>query len=182
MTDFCRICANCQILKSLKSFQELLLIIFLQSLDIMNIDYIDSITFIVKSETRFMCIFVDYFTRYLFADVMSFVIFENTIIFFERFVMQHFDWSQMIYFDNESHFKRDFNEKLKKQKMKHYFASISHSRLIELTKKYVRIVLQVFWAILQHDFNMIFEWDFLLSVVVKAMNIKMIKAFKYSFA
>ena len=77
--------------RSFKLFQKLLFIISLQSLDIMNIDYIDFITFIVRNEARFMCISVDYFTRYLFADVMSFAIFENTIIFFERFVMQNFE-------------------------------------------------------------------------------------------
>ena len=56
----------------------------------MKINFIDSITFIVRNETRFMCIFVDYFIRYLFADVMSFAIFENTMIFFEKFIMQNF--------------------------------------------------------------------------------------------
>ena len=57
----------------------------------MKIDFINFITFIVKNETRFMCIFVDYFIRYLFTDVMLFVIFKNTMIFFERFVMQNFE-------------------------------------------------------------------------------------------
>ena len=57
----------------------------------MNINYIDFITFIVKSEARFMYIFVDYFIRYLFADVMSFIIFKNIIIFFEKFIMQNFE-------------------------------------------------------------------------------------------
>ena len=114
VTDFCRTYVNCQMSKSLKSSQELLFIISLQSLDIMNIDYIDFIIFIAKNEARFMCISVDYFTRYLFADVMSFVIFENTIIFFKRSVIQHFKWFRMIYFDNESHFEENFDSKLKK--------------------------------------------------------------------
>ena len=57
----------------------------------MKIDFIDFITFIVKSEARFMYIFVDYFIRYLFADVMSFAIFKNTVIFFEKSVMQNFE-------------------------------------------------------------------------------------------
>ena len=112
--DFCKICANCQMSKLFKSFQELLFIIFLLSLDIMSIDYIDFITSIIKSKARFICIFVNYFIQYLFANVMLFVIFKNTIIFFEKSVMQNFEWFQMIYFDNESHFKKDFDEKLKK--------------------------------------------------------------------
>ena len=57
----------------------------------MSIDYIDFITLITKSEAKFMCIFVNYFTRYLFADVMSFIIFENTIIFLKKFIIQHFE-------------------------------------------------------------------------------------------
>ena len=141
VTNFCKTYINCQMSKSFKSFQKLLFIVFLQSLNIMNIDYIDFIIFIIKSETKFMCISVDYFTQYLFANVISFVIFENIIIFFEKFIIQNFEWFWMIYFDNELHFKKDFDAKLKKQKMKYYFASINHSKSIKLTKKYVRIML-----------------------------------------
>ena len=135
----------------------MLSIVSLQSLNVMKIDFIDFIIFIVRSEARFMCIFIDYFTRYLFADAMSFAIFENTMIFFEKFIMQHFEWSQMIYFDNESHFKRNFNFKLKEQEMKHYFALISHFASIELAKRYVKIILKMFRVILQHHINMIFK-------------------------
>ena len=76
----------------LKLFQDLLFIILLQSLDIININYINFITFIVRSEARFIYISVDYFTRYLFADVISFAIFEN----------------------NKLHLKENFDSKLKK--------------------------------------------------------------------
>ena len=157
----------------------MLLIVSLQSLNVMKIDFIDFITFIVKSEARFMCIFVDYFIRYLFADAMSFAIFENTMIFFERFVMQNFEWFRMMYFDNESHFKKNFNFKLKEQKMKHHFASISHSASIELAKQYVRIVLKMFRIILQHHVNMIFEWNRFLLIIIKMINTRMIRAFKH---
>ena len=126
-----------------------------------------------------MCIFVDYFIWYLFADAMSFAIFENTVIFFEKFVMQNFEWSRMMYFDNESHFKKDFNFKLKKQKMKHHFASISHSASIKLIKRYIKIVLNIFRVILQHHINMIFEWNRFLFVVIKTINIRMIRTFEH---
>ena len=135
----------------------MLLIVSLQSLNIMKIDFINFITFIVKSEAKFMWIFVDYFIQYLFADVMSFAIFENIMIFFEKSVMQNFEWSRMMYFDNESHFKRDFNFKLKEQKMKHHFTSINHSVSIKFAKRYVKIVLKMFKVILQHHVDMIFE-------------------------
>ena len=100
--------------KSLKSSQKLLFIISLQLLDVMKIDFINFIIFIIKNKSKFMCIFVDYFIRYLFADIMSFVIFENTMIFFKRFIMQNFEWSRMMYFNNKSHFKKNFDFKLKK--------------------------------------------------------------------
>ena len=63
----------------------------------------------------------------------------------------------MMYFDNKSHFKKDFDFKLKKQKMKHYFASINYSVSIEFAKRYVKIVLKIFKIILQHHVNMIFK-------------------------
>ena len=63
----------------------------------------------------------------------------------------------MMYFDNELHFKKDFEFKLKKQKMKHHFTSISHSASIEFAKRYIRIVLKIFRIILQHYVNIIFK-------------------------
>ena len=63
----------------------------------------------------------------------------------------------MMYFDNESHFKGDFDFKLKKQEIKYYFASVSHFALIELAERYVKIVLKMFKVILQHHVDMIFE-------------------------
>ena len=179
VVEFCKTCMNCQMLDSLKSTQELLLVIFLQSLDVMRIDFIDFIISIIKSEARFICISVDYMTRYLFADVMSTVISKNTLIFFERFVIFHFDWSRMIYSDNDAHFKGTFDEKLLKQKIKHYFVSINHLSSVSLAKRYVRLVLNVFRVILQHHIHMIFEWDLLFQVVMKIINIKMIRAFDY---
>ena len=148
VVEFCKTCMNCQMLDSLKSTQELLLVIFLQSLDVMRIDFIDFIISIIKSEARFICISVDYMTRYLFANVMLIVISKNTVIFFERFVISHFDWSRMIYSDNDVHFKETFDEKLLKQKIKHYFVSINHLSSMSLAKRYVRLVLNVFRIIL----------------------------------
>ena len=167
-------------LDSLKSIQELLLVIFLQSLDVMRIDFIDSIISIVKSEVRFICISIDYMTRYFFTNIMSIVISKNIVIFFERFVMSHFDWSRIIYSDNDAHFKKTFDEKLLKQKIKHYFVSINHLSSMNLTKRYVRLVLNVFKIILQHHIHMIFEWDLLFQTVMKIVNTRMIKAFDYS--
>ena len=78
-------------LKSLKSTQSLLSIIFLQSLNIMRINYIELITLIVKSKTKFICVFVDYMIKYLFANAMFAATSENIIIFFQRSMINHFE-------------------------------------------------------------------------------------------
>ena len=180
ITEFCKTCANCQMTGPLRPSQGLLPIVSLQPLDVMGIDFIGPITPIAKSGARFMCISVDYFTRYLFADAMPSATSGNTVIFFERSVVQNFGWPRMVYSDNGSHFKGNFDSKLKEQKVKHYFAPISHPASVGLAERYVRIVLEVFRAILQHHVDMIFEWDRLLPAVVKAINTRMIRAFGHS--
>ena len=86
----------------------------------------------------------------------------------------------MIYNDNEFHFKNFFIAKLIEQDVKHFFVFVNHSSFVKLMKKYVRLILKIFKIILQHYSQMIFEWDLLLSVVIKAINTRMIRAFNYS--
>ena len=129
----------------------------LQLLNIIEINFIELIISIAKSNAKFICISVDYFICYLFANTMSTTIFENTILFFQRFVIAHFGWSRIMYNNNDSHFKKNFDNKLKKQVVKHYFAFVNYLFSIDLAKRNVRIVLKIFRIILQHYAKIIFE-------------------------
>lgn len=104
----------------------------------------------------------------------------NTVIFFQRSVVQYLGRLRVVYNDNGTHFKGAFDAKLKEQAVKHYFAPVSHPSSVGLAERYVRIVLEIFRSILQHHAGVIFEWDLLLPAIVKAVNTRMVRAFGYS--
>ncbi len=61
VNKWCKTCSMCQHLRSLKSSQELLSILHLQSLDCLDINYIESFISITKSDLHYIVITVDYF-------------------------------------------------------------------------------------------------------------------------
>lgn len=65
VNKWCKTCLMCQHLKSLKSSQELLSILHLQSFDCLDIDYIKSFISIAKSDLHYIVIAVDYFFRFI---------------------------------------------------------------------------------------------------------------------
>ena len=71
-------------LNFLKSIEKFLFIVFIQSFDFVETNYLKSINSIVKNETKFIQIDVDYMCRFLFVDAMSNAISENFVIFFEK--------------------------------------------------------------------------------------------------
>ena len=65
-------------LESLQSTQKLLLILHLQSMNMMGINYINSFSLIAESEAQYICIITDYAIRYMFTDTVSVVNSVNT--------------------------------------------------------------------------------------------------------
>ena len=116
--EFCRSCSNCQMLNSLKSTERLLSIVFIQSFDFVDTDYLKSISSIVKSEAKFIQIDVDYMCRFLFVNAMSNAISGNSVMFFERKMMSVFGCSRVVYHDNETHFKELFSKYLSHRKIR----------------------------------------------------------------
>ena len=179
--EYCRSCSNCQMLESLKSTKSLLSIVFMQSFDLLRTNFLKSFILIFKRKTRFIQTNVDYMSRYLFANAMSIATSKNAILFFEKKIISHFEYFRLIYNDNESHFKKNFIKWINNRKIKHIFAFIFHFEFVELTKKYNRLILQYFKVIFQHHFEMIFDWDFLFSSIINAINIKFIRLYEFVF-
>ena len=144
-------------LNSLKSIEKFLFIVFIQSFDFVETNYLKSINFIVKNETKFIQIDVDYMCRFLFVDAMSNAIFENFVMFFERKMMNVFECSKIVYHDNETHFKKLFSKYLSHRKIRQIFVSISHFQFVKFFERYNRFILNCFRAILQHHSKMILE-------------------------
>ena len=177
--EFCRSCSNCQMLNSLKSIESLLSIVFIQSFDLVKIDYLESINLIVKNEAKFIQTEVNYMCRFLFVEITFNAISKNFAMFFDRKIVNVFESSRVMYQNNETHFKRLFSKYLSNRKIKQIFASIIHSQFVELSERYNRLILNCFRIILQHHSKMIFEWDCLLFNIVNVINTRLIRIYEF---
>ena len=177
--EFCRSCSNCQMLNSLKSIENLLSIVSIQSFDFVKIDYLESISFIVKSEARFIQTEVNYMCRFLFAEATLNAISKNFAMFFDRKIVNVFEFSKMMYQNNETHFKKLFSKYLSNRKIKQIFVSIIHFQFVKLSERYNRFILNYFRAILQHHSKMIFEWNRLLFNIVNVINTRLIRIYEF---
>ena len=144
-------------LSSLKSIENLLSIVSIQSFDFVKIDYLKSINFIVKSEARFIQTEMNYMCRFLFVETTLNAISKNFAMFFDRKIVSVFEFSKMMYQNNEIHFKELFSKYLSNRKIKQIFVSIIHFQFVELLERYNRLILNCFRAILQHHSKMILK-------------------------
>ena len=144
-------------LNSLKSIENLLSIVFIQSFDFVKIDYLKSINLIVKNETRFIQTEMNYMCRFLFVEVTLNAISKNFAMFFDKKIVSVFEFSRVMYQNNETHFKELFSKYLSNRKIKQIFVSITHSQFVKLSERYNRFILNCFRTILQHHSKMIFE-------------------------
>ena len=105
---------------------------------------------------------------------------SNSVKIYETKVVDKIGYSRAVYTDNGSHFKGKFDDHLKEKGVKHYFAPITHPSSVGLAERYVRLILNILRAVLQHHPEWIFEWDLLLPSVIRAANTRYIKMFGFS--
>ena len=178
---YCRSCIQCQMLRSLQLTQSLLLILHLQSLNLINIDYIELFTLIAQSEARYIIVAVDYFSCFMFAKTLFTARSVNSLEFLIKAIINVFEWSRTIYSDNGSHFtKRIFSQHLKKMKVRHLLTSVMHSFSVELIKAYIKLMLRQMRAHLQESMKTIFNWDAFVLLMTKSANRKLIQTHKYT--
>ena len=89
---YCRSCVNCQMLGPLKPTRGLLPILQLQPLDMLGIDFIGPFRPISNSGARYICIAVDYFSRYLWAKPLPTATSANALEFLQQTVTENFGW------------------------------------------------------------------------------------------
>ena len=80
----------------------------MQFFNLLKTNFLKLFIFISKRKTQFIQTKIDYISRYLFANVMSIAISKDAILFFEKKIILHFEYSRLIYNDNEFHFKKNF--------------------------------------------------------------------------
>ena len=82
--------------KFFEIYEEIIIIMFLQFLNFMRIDYLNSFLFISRRKSKFILIKINYMTRFLFIDALLSIIFENTIIFKEKKIVSIFEYFKIV--------------------------------------------------------------------------------------
>ena len=176
ITIFCKSCLNCQRLGPLRPTRGLLLIIQLQPLDMIGIDYIGPFRPIALTGTRYVVIAVDYFSRFLFARAVKEATSANTLEFVLRCIVDPFGWPRAVYSDNGTHFTGGvFPEELNRMGVKHFLAPIRYPSSVGLAERYVQILLKGLRAVLQDDARYILMWDSFIGDVVRSANLRTIR-------
>lgn len=101
-------------------------------------------------------------------------------MFFQRHITDIFDWSRMLYSNNETHFKDEFDEKLKTMKVKHVWSFSYHFSSVKLMKRCVQVILSQLRALMQHSAEFILKCDWFIKSAVNVTNTWMIKTQKYT--
>jgi hypothetical protein len=165
----------------LRPTKGLLPILQLQPLDLLGVDFIRPFRPIADSGARYICIAVDYFSRYLWAKALPTATSANALEFLRHSVTETFGWPRALYTDNGSHFAGGpFPQKLREMNVQHTFAPITHPSSVGLAERYVQVVLQGLRARLQSHAQRIFVWDEHLPDVVKGINTRTIKIHGYT--
>lgn len=87
-------------------------------MNMIEIDYIESILSIIKSEMRFICIVIDYTIKMMTAEAVTEANSANTVKFFNQDIVKIYKWSHTVYNDNDSHFQHYFKQTLKENRVK----------------------------------------------------------------
>ena len=180
ITEFCRTCINCQSIRPIRPSQGLLPILHLMPLDCMGIDFIGPFTPVARSGARYICIGVDYFSRFMWGKALPVANSANTIRFFEESVTNTFGWPRIVYSDNGRHFQGKFKEKLSAMKVKQIGAPITHPESVGLAERYIKLILNELRTLLQHDPNFIWDWDWFVPHVIHAANTRLVKLYGYT--
>lgn len=176
---YCRTCVICQKFEFLKFTQRMLSILFLQFFNYVNIDYIESINSIFKMKKKYICFCVKYMIKFLFAKIITNAIAHITLNFFERKIINVFEWSRTIYKNNNIHFENVFTEKTISMNIKTIKISIYYSFFVDLIERMTQLIKIILKILLQHVFDYILKWNLFLKYVVESIITRHIKIYEY---
>ena len=131
-------CSNCQFIELKLFINEVLFITCMKLMNMWDLNYIDSINFILQLENKYILLKIDYFIRFLISKTFVNVNIDISWSFLALSVYDSFRWSKTLYIDNESYFcDEEFSKRIKKVKIKHIIASITALWNVDLIEKMI---------------------------------------------
>ena len=172
---YSRDCNTCQRFGPLKPTSELKPILNLQPMDMMGMDFLGPIKPEGVGKNKYILIIVDYYSRFLFAEVVRDVD-EVTVVRVLQKIAKLFEWPIAIYCDNASYFvKGKVPEELKGHQVLQFSAPIMHPSSVGLSERYVRLVLTGLRTVLAHEHKPLDHWDLYLDTVIFAINNRILR-------
>lgn len=178
---YCRSCFACQSMGPLKPSRGILPIVHLQPLDMMAIDWMGPFRPVAASGARYICVGVDYMSRFCFAQPFKAANSANTLQFVETAIVRPFGWMRAVYLDNGSHFTGGiFPKTLDNKGVKRFHAPITHPSSVGLAERYVQMVLKELRAAIQQSPEDMLYWDTLVQTAVEAINTRVMRETGFS--
>ena len=183
---WCRSCEACQQFGPLRNSSPIKLILALQPMDLLGMDFLGPITPNSFNGSVYIIIAVDYFSKYLFAYATK----QNTGIAVVEFINQictFFGWLLALYVDNGAHFvKGELPKQCIVQGTKMFKAPITNPRSVGLAECYVQMILAGLRVVIEahhiknSSSDAMQRWDEYLDTVVQAINTRVLKVHGYT--
>lgn len=85
-------------------------------------------------------------------------------------------WPRVVYSDNGTHFRGEFDNELAKQDIRHVWAPAYHPSSVGLAERHVQLVLSLLRKELQSEEDAIFKWDEYIPKITHLANTRVIRA------
>lgn len=179
VAKWCNSCEACQSMGPLHPSTSPKLVMTLQPMDMLGMDFLGPITPNSRSGSVYIIIAVDYFSQYLFAHATQRNNGETVVRFLKERIVCTYGWPLAFYVDNGSHFVRGvLPGVLKEVGTKLFTAPVSNLSWVGLSERYVQLVLAGLRSSIQG--KEMEQWDEFLDQVVHAINTRVLKVHGFS--
>lgn len=180
IVKWCHSCESCQMMGPRRTSTSPKMVMALQPMDLMGMDFLGPITPNSRSGSVYIIIAVDYFSRYLFAHATQRNNGDTVVRFLEERIARTFGWPLAFYVDNGSHFVGGkLPAKLKSVGTKMFTAPVSNPSSVGLAERYVQLILAGLRVRVQ-DTSTMDRWDEFLDEVVHAINTRVLRIHGYT--
>ncbi len=95
------------------------------------------------TECRYILLRMNYFSRFVWARFYVYCSMIESTNLMNNLIASVFEWSKVVYSDNESHFTRfEFEELLKAKRVTHFTTSVNHSSSVELIERMIQLMIE----------------------------------------
>ena len=179
--EYCRTCTPCQMLGPLRPSAGLLPVLHLQPMDMLGADWMGPISPLSLTGSRYLCVAIDYATRFQWARAYDTADSANTLEFLES-IFEVYGNCELLYTDNGSHFVGGvMPDAMKQKKIRHINAPPGHPSSVGLAERTVQMHKVGLQSTLQAGQEFIRLWDKVDRLyVTPAINARRIDTVGYS--